>query len=63
MRRAGALIAVVVGLCIVSGHALLAQSYPNRPIRLFVSFPPGGAADLVARVVGQPLKQGGRRRQ
>jgi tripartite-type tricarboxylate transporter receptor subunit TctC len=35
--------------------AALAQTYPNRPIRLFVAFPPGGAADLVARVVGQPL--------
>ena len=33
----------------------LAQIYPNRPIRLFVSFPPGGAADLVARLVGQSL--------
>ncbi len=35
--------------------AALAQPYPSRPIRLFVSFPPGGAADLVARMVGQPL--------
>src|SRR5207302_5282590 len=33
----------------------LAQIYPNRSIRLFVSFPPGGAADLVARLVGQSL--------
>jgi len=55
MRRAAALIAAVAGLCILSAQALLAQSYPNRPIRLFVSFPPGGAADLVARVVGLPL--------
>jgi tripartite-type tricarboxylate transporter receptor subunit TctC len=36
----------------VSATAALAQSYPARPIRLLVSFPPGGAADLVARVVG-----------
>jgi tripartite-type tricarboxylate transporter receptor subunit TctC len=32
-----------------------AQTYPDRPIRLLVSFPPGGASDLVARVVGQGL--------
>ena len=32
-----------------------AQSYPVRPIRLFVSFPPGGAADIVARAIGTPL--------
>src|ERR1700719_2397258 len=32
-----------------------AQTYPARPIRLLVSFPPGGASDLVARTLGQPL--------
>jgi tripartite-type tricarboxylate transporter receptor subunit TctC len=35
--------------------AALAQSYPNRPIRLYVGYPPGGAADLIARLVGQAL--------
>jgi len=35
--------------------AAMAQSYPSRPIKLVVSFPPGGAADVVARLIGQPL--------
>jgi tripartite-type tricarboxylate transporter receptor subunit TctC len=32
-----------------------AERYPVRPIRLIVGFPPGGAADLVARMIGQQL--------
>jgi tripartite-type tricarboxylate transporter receptor subunit TctC len=31
--------------------------YPNRPIRLIVPFPPGGAAELGARIFAQPLGQ------
>jgi tripartite-type tricarboxylate transporter receptor subunit TctC len=30
-------------------------SYPNRPIQLVVTVPPGGAADLVARLIGAKL--------
>ncbi len=30
-------------------------SYPSRPIRLIVGFPPGGAADLAARLIGERL--------
>jgi tripartite-type tricarboxylate transporter receptor subunit TctC len=31
--------------------------YPNKPIRLLVPFPPGGAAELGARIYAQPLGQ------
>jgi tripartite-type tricarboxylate transporter receptor subunit TctC len=34
-----------------------AQNYPNRPIRLICPFPPGGVADVTARVVGQKLSE------
>lgn len=30
-----------------------AQTYPSRPIRLIVPFPPGGAIDMVGRMVAQ----------
>ena len=30
-----------------------AQTYPNRPVRLILPFPPGGATDILGRIVGQ----------
>jgi tripartite-type tricarboxylate transporter receptor subunit TctC len=49
------LAAVALGL--VAGTAL-AQSYPARPIRLIVSFPPGGPADFLGRFIGQKMGEG-----
>src|SRR5262245_2278729 len=34
-----------------------ALDYPTRPIHLIVGFPPGGAADLLSRLVGQALSE------
>ena len=35
----------------------IAQPYPNKPIKLVVPFPPGGAVDFYARTVQQPLSE------
>src|SRR5438309_5037641 len=32
-----------------------AQSYPSKPVKLIVSYPPGGSSDLMARVFGAKL--------
>ena len=43
-------------LCAAFGAAL-AQGYPNRPIRIVVPYPAGGATDQMARIIQQPLSE------
>ena len=39
----------------LAGAQTDAQSYPAKPIRLIVPFPPGGAVDAIGRIIGQKL--------
>ena len=45
-------------LLLAAAGALHAQPFPNRPIKLVVGFAPAGAADFVARTLGEPLSRG-----
>jgi tripartite-type tricarboxylate transporter receptor subunit TctC len=54
-RRALLRLMLASGALAVSGRTL-AQSYPDRPIRLIVPFPPGGGTDVAGRIVADRLQ-------
>ncbi len=54
-RTLGTLLAAVAAACIALPAA--AQPYPSKPITLVVNFPPGGAADVIGRAIGQQLSE------
>lgn len=50
MRRLCALLSLIL---VATAHA----QYPVKPVRMVIPFPPGGATDIVGRVVGQKLSE------
>src|SRR5215467_3425445 len=56
MARAIAIM-IVVCVCAFVGNRPALSAYPERPIRLIVSFPPGGSSDAMARIVQPGLER------
>lgn len=48
---------IAAGAFACCGTVSAASTYPDRPVRLIVGFPPGGAADILARVSAQQLSE------
>ncbi len=55
LRRRALLAASLAVALPALAPAAFAQTYPDRPVRLTVGFPPGSGPDVVARLIGQKL--------
>lgn len=51
------LLFVMFALSAALVHAQGAENYPSKPLRFVVGFPPGGANDIMARLVGAKLQE------
>lgn len=47
--------ALLLALAALASPLGYAQSFPDRPVRIIIPFPPGGATDTLARVVSQKM--------
>lgn len=53
----GASVGAMAGLAALCMPLLAQAQYPNKPIRLIIPFPPGGATDILTRVLAQKLTE------
>lgn len=53
------LLATTLALCALqaAGPSLAASDFPSQPVKITVPFPPGGSADVFARIVGEGLSR------
>lgn len=49
---------MLVAAAFAATHAAAAAAFPEKPVRFIVGFPPGGATDLVARILQPKLSEG-----
>ena len=48
---------VLTSLCAFTTSNVLAQAFPNKPVRLIVTYPPGGSSDLMGRLMAKKLSE------
>jgi len=48
---------VLTALCALTATSIFAQTFPSKPVRLIVTYPPGGSSDLMGRLMGKKLSE------
>ena len=56
-RRGFLSLAGCAAACAAAAPTAWAQAWPARPVRIIIGFPPGGPADILARLIGQRLSE------
>src|SRR3954469_12855653 len=46
---------ITLSMCTLCAHYTHAQTFPSKPIRFVLGFPPGGSNDLIARLISPRL--------
>lgn len=57
MRPVNLLQSLCIAACVFASASAEAQTYPGKPVRMIIPFPPGGATDILGRVLAQKLSE------
>src|SRR5256885_12061129 len=57
MNRAGLIIIAAIFLAFGAETAAAQEKFPSKPVKMLVPYAPGGATDIVARIVGEQMRQ------
>jgi tripartite-type tricarboxylate transporter receptor subunit TctC len=57
MKRLGLFALSIAGLAVMALPAVAQDKYPSKPVKIVVPYAPGGATDIISRVVSEQLRQ------